>query len=211
MKKLLVGMAFAISTSIAGAAYAGPPPPDGTPLSVSCTSGDFTAIGASSISCAGWFSGNLNNNSPTDLAVSDTILNSFLGTTGVDYTILEQLGSLSGSGPINSTPLLYGTTIFSVHVGAAKGQPGDVGGQATAFYKFDAGIAGLDSFTWNVPGLSNAALYSTGTCASTPGCVIGGGGGGVPEPATWAMMLVGFGGMGALLRRHRRQARLATA
>jgi hypothetical protein len=29
-------------------------------------------------------------------------------------------------------------------------------------------------------------------------------GGGVPEPATWAMMLVGFGGLGALLRRRRR-------
>ena len=29
--------------------------------------------------------------------------------------------------------------------------------------------------------------------------------GGVPEPATWAMMLTGFGGMGALLRRRRRQ------
>jgi hypothetical protein len=28
--------------------------------------------------------------------------------------------------------------------------------------------------------------------------------GGVPEPATWAMMLVGFGGMGALLRQRRR-------
>jgi PEP-CTERM motif len=26
----------------------------------------------------------------------------------------------------------------------------------------------------------------------------------VPEPATWAMMLVGFGGLGALLRNHRR-------
>lgn len=35
--------------------------------------------------------------------------------------------------------------------------------------------------------------------------------GGVPEPATWAMMLVGFGGMGALLRRSRRVARAATA
>jgi hypothetical protein len=30
--------------------------------------------------------------------------------------------------------------------------------------------------------------------------------GGVPEPATWAMMMIGFGGMGALLRRRRSQA-----
>ena len=30
---------------------------------------------------------------------------------------------------------------------------------------------------------------------------------GVPEPATWAMMLVGFGGLGAAMRRSRRQAR----
>lgn len=35
-------------------------------------------------------------------------------------------------------------------------------------------------------------------------------GGGVPEPATWAMMLLGFGGMGALLRR-RRQVMAAVA
>ncbi|HEY3948345.1 MAG TPA: PEPxxWA-CTERM sorting domain-containing protein [Phenylobacterium sp.] len=32
---------------------------------------------------------------------------------------------------------------------------------------------------------------------------------GVPEPATWAMMLIGFGGLGALLRAKRRQAVLA--
>ncbi len=39
----------------------------------------------------------------------------------------------------------------------------------------------------------------------------GGTPGGVPEPATWAMMLVGFGGMGALLRHRRRQGRAAIA
>jgi hypothetical protein len=33
----------------------------------------------------------------------------------------------------------------------------------------------------------------------------------VPEPATWAMMLIGFGSIGALLRRSRRQARAALA
>ncbi len=35
--------------------------------------------------------------------------------------------------------------------------------------------------------------------------------GGVPEPATWAMMLVGFGGLGAMLRRRRAQATFAAA
>jgi hypothetical protein len=31
-------------------------------------------------------------------------------------------------------------------------------------------------------------------------------GGGIPEPATWTMMILGFGGLGALLRRRRRSA-----
>ena len=35
--------------------------------------------------------------------------------------------------------------------------------------------------------------------------LLGGGGGGIPEPATWAMMIFGFGMIGAALRRQREQ------
>ncbi|HEX7945747.1 MAG TPA: PEPxxWA-CTERM sorting domain-containing protein [Phenylobacterium sp.] len=54
----------------------------------------------------------------------------------------------------------------------------------------------------------NIAFGTTGTdfhgASCTAGCDGGGGGqGGVPEPATWAMMIMGFGGVGTLLRRRR--------
>lgn len=35
------------------------------------------------------------------------------------------------------------------------------------------------------------------------------GDGGIPEPATWAMMIMGFGGVGAMMRQRRRQHHLA--
>ena len=49
----------------------------------------------------------------------------------------------------------------------------------------------------NLFGPTGLRVEMTGTAdaAAVPG--------GVPEPATWAMMLMGFGGLGALLRRRR--------
>jgi hypothetical protein len=60
---------------------------------------------------------------------------------------------------------------------------------------FSIGLSGI------TPGFSAAAWTadSVGTFASDSA----NGGNGVPEPATWTMMIIGFGGVGALIRRRR--------
>jgi hypothetical protein len=67
---------------------------------------------------------------------------------------------------------------------------------------FSIGLSGI------VPGFSSPAWLadSVGTFASDAA----NGGNGIPEPATWAMMIIGFGGMGVLLRRRRDAMALAT-
>jgi hypothetical protein len=83
---------------------------------------------------------------------------------------------------------LSGLTILGIHYGGA----GDSGGEATSFFSFIA-PAGTTSITVtgrtgaNALGLSGAALFLTN--------------GAVPEPATWAMMLLGFSAIGLVLRR----------
>lgn len=52
------------------------------------------------------------------------------------------------------------------------------------------------------PSFANAGLYSIITSDG----IGNGGAGGVPEPSVWALMLVGFGTLGAALRRRRRPA-----
>lgn len=50
-------------------------------------------------------------------------------------------------------------------------------------------------------GLTDIALGTTATICATRVCDTGGG---VPEPASWALMIAGFGGVGAVLRSRRR-------
>lgn len=62
-----------------------------------------------------------------------------------------------------------------------------------------------NTFNANEDNTYRAVLSSSGNSV-TAFARIGAGAPAVPEPATWAMMLVGFGGMGAAMRRNRRKS-----
>lgn len=151
-----------------------------------CSINDITPA---ALACAGGYTGNVMNNNGTNL----TTQHDALASLGLDwdtstFSSLEYLSPLNGTHTIDFDQMLYGITYIGIHVGGGKG-----GGQTT-FYKFDAG-AGLDAFTLNLASSSGAVLYSTGD--PTPG---------VPEPASWAMMLGGFGLVGGALRSRRKAA-----
>ena len=90
--------------------------------------------------------------------------------------------------------MFNGITFVGIHFGNGTGSPGNTDdGDATAFYRFNAGTNLDQFFITTYTASSNAVLYRTGASA-------------VPEPATWAMMLIGFGAAGMSLRRRPRPA-----
>jgi hypothetical protein len=92
-------------------------------------------------------------------------------------------GALNGNGAANRAEI--NGTIGGLSIGA---------GQVFGIRWFDTDNSGSDD------GMAIDDLTMTLTTAAAPS---------VPEPASWAMMLSGFGLMGATLRRHRRTTALA--
>ena len=152
-----------------------------------------TDVSPSAAACYGFFDGNVNGNSPDMQSAQATALSS-LGLSGpYNSTSLTVTGD-----SIFSSLALNGTTYISLHWGKGNG-PVDTQGGGTAFYRLELGAnENLKQFTSNWGSLSNAVLWSTEPpcrdCEPPPG---------VPEPATWAMMILGFGGVGAVTRRRR--------
>jgi hypothetical protein len=159
-----------------------------------------TDITPNAQACLGFYGGQYLSGNAGDVAVQKEALG-LLGFVWDGTTVVEEFSGLSGSDPTFLTSL-NGVSWLAIHWGGGADSPLPNGGSSTSFYRFDAGTD-LHTVVLNYGSSSDAKLYFTGN--ENPG------GGPVPEPATWAMMLVGFGGMGAVLRRNRRQAQLAFA
>jgi hypothetical protein len=149
---------------------------------VACANSDITP---NALVCQGFYSGNLLSNSPADIFAQTTHLAGLGFAWDGNWNAVEKISNLGGSHSVDFATLLHGISYVAFHFGNGTGGPGNV----TAFYMIDAG-ASTDVLTLNYNASSNAVLYSTGT---------------VPEPASWALMIAGFGMVGGAMRRTARQ------
>ena len=151
--------------------------------------------------------------------------------TGTEINILAGGGTSTSDNVIQHWgTALSGGSIYlaTAGVGALSGKPVDLIIGAGPYTNANASIRGKNPsilgtghFVLTLTGLGSGVTvsgvnlgfgttgtgYHTATCSLPTGGACGGDPGGpgtaVPEPATWAMMILGFGGVGAMMRRRR--------
>ena len=136
-----------------------------------------------------------------------------LGTSPIsfDFSIggVEGGGSTTGSN-IFLTNLLTGQTASYNPLGFGNDNTttasGDIQNSARLNFSFLSGL----NFNPNINNTYRIDLSAGGNTV-TSFAQLGTGAPAVPEPATWAMMLIGFGAMGVSLRRRRRTSNLLQA
>lgn len=186
MRSLLKAAAAASALMLASPALALDAPV--SPCDLALTNPDATA-------CAGYYADNLINGSPEDRANQAAAL-ALLGYGDVfdgsqaAWDALDpewKIVADDGDAPIDFGVTLFGIQIIGAHFGNVAGPAGNV----SVFWVIDFGAGGGTLTLDDASGWSNAVLYTD------PGS-------GVPEPGTWAMMLMGFGAAGYAMRRRRR-------
>ncbi|WP_375289324.1 PEPxxWA-CTERM sorting domain-containing protein [Qipengyuania sp.] len=175
--------------------------PNPAPVNLSCDT-TYGSVISGAVACFGFVTGNAFGGS------SDKINLQNLGLGGLGSTVTLTGGSNSagslgwndvfkttslggaGSDTIQFGQTLYGKQIVGAHFGNMAGPAKNV----SVFWLFDFGKTGASGVTLkNTQGFSNAQVYN--------GAFPGGNAGAVPEPATWAMLILGFGVVGGVMRR----------
>lgn len=179
---------YVLSAGMAVAAMAMATPASAAVSLAACAITDITP---SAQACVGFLSGNLLSGSAANITAQKNALAILGFTWDGDFNAVEKVEGLNGSHVVDFPTLLQGTTYVAFHYGNGNGGPGN----GTAFYRLSAGV-GVDVINLAYNASSNAVLYSTTPTA-------------VPEPASWAMMLGGFGVAGAAMRRRRTRTNLS--
>ncbi len=127
--------------------------------------------------------------SSTGLDCTHSVFVDFAGT-GVDSLSFLAVGS-------NNTGTVANINVFT---NGAFNSTVNLTGNASPFVPISIDLSAFSNVT-RIEIVNNVDAAGLGYDDFT----FNGGGNSVPEPATWAMMLTGFAGMGALLRRRRTQ------
>jgi len=154
------------------------------------------------IACVGYVGGNLitGGTGSATTSAQQTLINQLLNgpaTSGTPAynppyalntgTVLGSLVNLNGTASLNFSSLtLSGLTVLGAHFG--NNIDSDVN-NVTAFWLFNFSAPTNIITLADGRGSSNAQIFATSSA--------------VPEPSTWALMLLGFGGMGVAMRRRR--------
>ncbi|MFI4965908.1 MAG: PEPxxWA-CTERM sorting domain-containing protein [Caulobacterales bacterium] len=126
-----------------------------------------------------------------------------LGGGGSDAVFLADPGATVNNVSGNGTAITW--TGGRVNVATPLTLAAGANTLTFGYHSLEAGHAGAQALGDETWGASNIVVTQTADSGSQSGSdavdVAG-----VPEPASWALMLMGFGGMGALLRRRRPRA-----
>lgn len=181
MRTSIIFAAFASSLIAIGA------PLDAAPTITNQANCSASTPSPSAIACSGFWTTNLLNNSSAALSAQQTAL----AAIGYNFNT-STFNSLTSSSSLDNGMLDFGQTLYGItYIGVHFGDAGTGLGDRTVFYEFNFGTSGNTGITLNTQGFSSAILYGMNA---------------VPEPGTWAMMLLGFAGIAAATRRRRASA-----
>jgi hypothetical protein len=124
-----------------------------------------------------------------------------IGAANTAYTFSFWLASVYPTSPANLNLWVNGEKLEGVNFSALGGSD-NLGVWQNFSYSGVSGAGGISSIA-----LSNNNLEPSGNDFALDDMSLSGTA--VPEPASWALMLVGFGGLGSMLRASRRRLALA--
>lgn len=198
-RKVALGATLAMAAAVA------------TPASAAITPVDPCSAGyvQGAIACVGYVGGNLftgsagSSTSSTQQQLINQLLNGPATNNTPAYTppyalntgtVLGSLVNLNGTATLNFGSLnLSGLTVLGAHFG--NNIDSDVN-NVSAFWLLNVTNPTNTITLANGAGSSNAQIFATNSA--------------VPEPGTWALMLIGFGGMGVAMRRSRQSGAALT-